>query len=879
MSQDIILSNSTRYLSLMMISDVWIAVVIMVRMSRALSQCQHSEPPLPAYLHDGQIIIGGLIPVHEKTVKKTLNYMAKPPRRTCEKFYTEKYQYVLAMLFAINEINANPLMMQNLTLGYEVYDSCYSDAAALDGVMSYLSGKQSKVPNYSCTAKPPKLSAVVGDSPSSGSIAIARILGLTKFPQISYASALPTLADKIQFPSFVRTVGTVDSQPVDVVQMIIHFNWTWVGIVSSNNDYGDQGSQKLKTEMAKNGICIAFAKTLSTPPTKESLDGVVSAIQKTKTNVIVLYAYATELIPFFQAITASKIVGKIWIAVGSWLPSAVFTQKELWATLNGTIGFAKYSSDIPGFGVFLKSINPAKYPNDIFIREFWEQAFGCMWKENSSTYGVNTTFCTGKEDITKLDSSVYDTTNFRLAVSVYNAVHAVGHAIHDMLACEPGKGPFSNGSCANFRNFQPWQLFHYVKNVQFLNSNSERVAFDEKGELKGLYDVLNWQMSYDLKGGLVKVGIFDDWGPKGQKLVLDERGIIWGEKYTQVPPSVCCNSCHPGFWKAPRDGQPFCCYDCILCSEGEISNQTDAAGCMQCPEDQWSNEQRVKCIPKVIEFLSYEEPLGLALSGVTGLCSLLTLSVLCIFIRFRDTPLVKANNRSLSYLLLVALLFCFLCSFLFIGRPTTITCLIRQAIFGITFSLCVSCIFAKTITVVIAFSATKPNSSLRKWVGSSIPNSMIAAGSSIQTVICASWVIAYPSSPDLNTKATKGVITVECKDSSITFFYSMLGFLGFLAILTLVVAFLARNLPDGFNETKFITFSMLVFTSVWISFIPAYVSTKGKYTVAVEIFAILSSSLGLICCIFAPKCHIIILRPHMNTREFLVSKSQNGKKK
>ncbi|XP_072277295.1 vomeronasal type-2 receptor 26-like [Pyxicephalus adspersus] len=386
-------------------------------------------------------------------------------------------------------------------------------------------------------------------------------------------------------------------------------------------------------------------------------------------------------------------------------------------------------------------------------------------------------------------------------------------------------------------------------------------------------------MSHDLKGGLVKIGIFDDWDPSGQKLLLNEKMITWGEKYTQVPPSVCCDSCFPGFRKAPRDGAPFCCYECVPCSDGDISNKTDAADCKRCPEDQWSDEHRVKCIPKVIEFLSYEDPLGIALSSVTSVCSLLTFSVLCIFIRFRDTPLVKANNRSLSYLLLVALLLCFLCSFLFIGRPATVTCLIRQAVFGITFSLCVSCIFAKTITVVIAFNATKPNSSLRKWLGSSIPNSMIAAGSSIQTIICATWVITNPSFPDLNMKATKGVITVECNDRSITFFYVMLGFLGFLAILTLVVAFLARNLPDGFNETKFITFSMLVFTSVWISFIPAYVSTKGKYMVAVEIFAILSSSLGLICCIFAPKCHIIILRPHMNTREFLVSKNQIGKRK
>ncbi|XP_063284198.1 extracellular calcium-sensing receptor-like [Pelobates fuscus] len=786
------------------------------------------------------------------------------------------------MLYATEEINRNPFLMPNVSLGYEVYDTCYSDAAAIDSVMSYLSGKQTGVPNYSCNSELPRLAAVVGDSPSSGSVAVARILGLTLFPQISYASALPSLADKTQFPSFLRTVGTVDSQPVAVVQLIMHFNWSWVGILASNNDYGNQGSLKLQSEMNNNGICVAFAKTLSTPPSKENLDDIVSVIRKSTANVIVLYAYATELIALLQSVTEEKIVGKVWIAVGSWIPSAVFTQNDLWATLNGTVGLAKYSSNIPGFGNFLYSVHPLNYPKDIFIKEFWAYVFACKWLSNntvSSLYGTNATICTGNEDLTKLDSSVYDTKNFRLAVSVYNAVYAVAQAIHNMIFCESGNGPFFNGTCTDVENVQPWQLFYYIKNVHLVTTGGERVAFDEKGELKGLYDVLNWQVSPDLKGDMVKVGIFDDWGPKGEKLVLSENAIKWGYKYTQVPTSVCSDSCLPGFRKAPREGEPFCCYDCIPCSDGEISNQTDVTDCVRCSEDQWSNDNRVKCIPKMIEFLSYDEPLGIALSSISSVSSLITVSVLCVFIRYRDTPLVKANNRILSYLLLVAILLCFLCSFLFIGRPLSITCLVRQAIFGTIFSLCVSSILAKTITVVIAFSATKPNSSLRKWVGSSIPNSMIFFGSSIQTIICTCWVMLYPSSPELNMKVSKGIITVECTDSSVIFFYVALGFLGFLALLTLVVAFLARDLPDGFNEAKLITFSMLVFTSVWISFIPAYVSTKGKYMVAVEIFAILSSSLGLLCCIFAPKCHIIILRPHMNTREFLVSRTNITSKK
>ncbi|XP_032092367.1 vomeronasal type-2 receptor 26-like [Thamnophis elegans] len=513
--------------------------------------------------------------------------------------------------------------------------------------------------------------------------------------------------------------------------------------------------------------------------------------------------------------------------------------------LHGAFSFAIHSTQLTGFQQFMQKRNPNFDKEDGFIRDFWKDAFECSFSSDIADEKAER-ICTGEEKLETLPNSVFDTTMNGHSYSLYNAVLCCGHAL---------------------------KLHHFLQQVSFNNSAGIQVSFSPKGELETGLDIFNWVTFANKSFLKVQIGKIDPMAPPDKLLTISDKETVWPLIFNQTLPfSICNKKCPLGRSKIKMEGKLSCCYDCKICPEGKIADQLDLDDCFPCPEDQYPNQDKDSCLPKRIIYLTYQEPLGISLAAIAVSFSVISAAVLGIFIKYQDTPIVKANNRNLTYSLLVALLLSFLCSLLFIGQPDKVKCLLRQTAFGILLSVALSCILGKTIIVILAFMATKPGSKMRKWVGKRLAIPIVLSCSLTQFCICVVWLIISAPFPDSDMHSLSDEIVLQCNEGSTTMFYAVLGFLGFLTAVSFTVAFLARNLPDSFNEAKFITFSMLVFCSVWVSFVPTYLSTKGKYMVAVEIFSILASAAGLLLCIFSPKCYIILLRPNLNKKEQLMKK-------
>ncbi|KAM3855458.1 vomeronasal type-2 receptor 26-like [Vipera latastei] len=781
----------------------------------------------------------------------------------------KSFQMFLALMFAVKQVNNDLVLLPNITLGFHIYENCQTERNSSLFSLSLLSTRGQIVPGYKCDQQDHLLSVIGGDNPKS-SMVMASIFSIFKVPQLGVGFEL-TQGDRRVYPSFFRINPMEFPQYVGLVQLLLYFQWNWVGLVAPEDDNGERFVSTLMPMLKEKEICLAFTEMM-----KSDFYATPGPIPKNYQHILAL-AFAIQ-----------EINKDPWLLPNITLGFRIYEENQ-YASMAQDLGY-RFSDpvlrDKIQFPTFYQIDPQYHLQNAAIVRlllYFQWNSIGIIVQNL-----IVSLYIYEEENHTTSGKVWILTTQWEFSAIGYHYDWVKLKSLHGALSFTVHTNPVPG-----FKNYL-WALnphephgdvflpewWEVVFDCEFLNAglaspDGQRVCTGQEnldtlpasvfdGKMTGFsYSIYN--AAYSVAHALHAAYTLES--QRALKRGRNKPHLFYVKPWLTKPFSRCVKHCLPGQVRKVAVGRPSCCYECISCPEGTISNQTDSAHCDPCPKDKYPDKDKDHCIAKKIHFLAYQDILGHTLVSLTLFLFLITLGVLAIFIKHRDTPIVKANNRDLMYILLVSLLLCFLCSFLFIGRPRKLTCLFRQTTFAILFSLAVSSVLAKTVMVVLAFMATKPGNRAKKFLGKPLTNSIVLACLLVQVVLCATWLVTYPPFLNLDFHSFVREIILECNEGSASMFYTVLTYLGFLALISFTVAFLARKLPDSFNEAKFITFSMLVFCSVWITFLPTYMSTKGKAMVAVEIFSVLASGAGLLACIFFPKCFIILLRPHLNCRE------------
>ncbi|XP_005994296.2 glutamate receptor, metabotropic 8a [Latimeria chalumnae] len=824
-------------------------------------QKTHAQELAHSIRMEGDIILGGLFPVHSRGERGI----------PCGELKKEKGIHRLeAMLYAIDQINKDPDLLPNITLGVRILDTCSRDTYALEQSLTFVQALIEKdASDARCAngdppifSKPDKIIGVIGAAASSVSIMVANILRLFKIPQVSYASTAPELSDNSRYDFFSRVVPPDSYQAQAMVDIITALGWNYVSTLASEGSYGESGIEAfIQISRETGSVCIAQSLKIPREPKPGEFDKIIKRLMETSNaRAIIIFANEDDIRRVLEAAKKTNHSGHfLWIGSDSWGSkiAPVYQQEE---AAEGAVTILPKRASIDGFDRFFKSRTLANNRRNVWFAEFWAENFGCKLgphgKRNS-----NLKKCTGLERIAK-DSTYEQEGKVQFVI---DAVYAMAYALHIM---HKDLCPGYVGLCPRMSTIDGKELLGYIRNVNFNGSAGTPVTFNENGDAPGRYDIYQYQITNKSTAEYKVIGHWTD------HLYLNVEDMQWTSREHSNPASVCSIPCKPGERKKTVKGVP-CCWHCECC-EG-YHYQVDELTCDLCPFDQRPNANRTGCQLIPIVKLEWHSPWAIVPMFIAMLGIIATTFVIVTFVRYNDTPIVRASGRELSYVLLTGIFFCYAITFLMIAAPDTVVCSFRRIFLGLGMCISYAALLTKTNRIHRIFEEGKKSVTAPKFISPASQLVITFSLISLQLLGVFVWfavdpphiIIDYGEQRTLDPENAKGVLKCDISDLSLI---CSLGYSILLMVTCTVYAIKTRGVPETFNEAKPIGFTMYTTCIIWLAFIPIFFgtsqSTERMYiqttTLTISMSLSASVSLGML---YMPKVYIIIFHPEQNVQK------------
>ncbi|XP_061688171.1 glutamate receptor, metabotropic 6b isoform X4 [Syngnathoides biaculeatus] len=764
---------------------------------------------------EGDITLGGLFPVHSRG----------PVGVPCGDIKREKGIHRLeAMLYALDQINSDPDLLPNITLGARILDTCSRDTYALEQSLTFVQALiQKDTSDVRCSngeppiiPKPERVVGVIGASGSSVSIMVANVLRLFSIPQISYASTAPELSDNSRYEFFSRVVPPDSYQAQAMVDIVKAMGWNYVSTLASEGNYGESGVDAfLQISREAGGLCIAQSIKIPREPRPGEFEKIIKRLMETSNaRGVIIFANEDDIKRVLQAAKTANLTGHF-----------LFVGSDSWGAKNSPIQDQE---------------------------EVAEGAVTILPKRASID---------GEERISR-DSQYEQEGKVQF---VMDAVYAMAHALHSMhMDLCPG----SMGVCDKMDPVEGRMLLQYIRSVNFNGSAGTGVMFNENGDAPGRYDIFQYQLSNVSNPGYKVIGQWTN------HLRLNPEEMQWSGGDRKIPDSVCSFPCEPGERKKMVKGVP-CCWHCELCDGYQYL--LDEFSCDMCPFDMRPLKNRTGCRPTPIIKLEWSSPWAIIPVFLAILGILATTGVIATFIRFNDTPIVRASGRELSYVLLTGIFLIYLITFLMIAEPSVAVCAFRRLLLGLGMCISYAAMLTKTNRIYRIFEQGKKSVTPPKFISPTSQLIITFILICVQVLGVFIWfgvvpphtIIDYEEQKPPNPEFARGVLKCDMSDLSLILClsYSIL-----LMITCTVYAIKSRGVPETFNEAKPIGFTMYTTCIIWLAFVPIFFGTAQSTekmfiqttTLTVSMSLSATVSLGML---YIPKVYVIIFHPEQNVQK------------